>query len=333
MLIFIFRRFLQLLLVLWGGATLLFFLFFALPTNPAELLAGGANKAPNPQVVANIKAKYGLDKPLIVQYETYLDNAIHLDLGTSYKDKTPVSEIIAKRLPGSLRLATWAMAIEVVFGIGLGVLSARKRNSFSDTATTIFAVVASAIPVFLLAYLLKQITGVYAFQHHWPSWARWPTLGIGPNEWRFGIIPTGAQFKYLFQPAVVLASVSTAVVARLTRASMLEVNNADYVRTARAKGIKEGRVVRKHVLRNGMIPVVTFLGVDFGTLIGAAILTETVFNWPGLGSKVADAARAGDGPVVIGLSLVVILIYGITSMLVDISYAFLDPRIRLGAQG
>ena len=332
MLSFIFRRILQLLFILWGGATLLFILFFALPSDPAELMAGSAQKTPNPQVVENIRNRFNLDDPIPVQYINYLKKAVTLDLGTSYTDGREVTEIISERLPNSVRLASWAMFVEVIAGVGFGVIAARKRNSLSETGTTIFAVVASAIPVFLLAYLLKQITGVYAFQHHWPEWARLPTFGIGPNSWHLGFIPSAEQLEYLVQPTLVLASVSTAVVARLTRAAMLEVNNAEYVRTAHAKGISERKVVRKHILRNASIPIVTYLGIDFGTLIGAAILTESVFNWPGIGSKVADAARAGDGPVVIGLSLLVILIYGLTSLAVDVSYAALDPRIRMDAK-
>jgi peptide/nickel transport system permease protein len=211
------------------------------------------------------------------------------------------------------------------------VLSARKRNSVADAVTTTGAVLAGAVPVFVLGFLLIQITGVYAFQHNWPDWARFPTQGIGPNQWYLFVIPTAEQFQYLFQPALILASVSTAIITRLTRTTMLEAMNADHVRTARAKGLKEGQVLGKHTLRNALIPVVTFIGIDFGTLVGAAVLTETVFNWPGLGSKIATSAANEDLPVVLGLSVVVILVYGVANLLVDISYGFLDPRIRVGA--
>jgi len=326
---YLLRRLLQLLLIVWGGVTILFLLFFTLPSNPAELLAGGSNRAPDPEVVKAIEEKYGLDDPIYVQYGKYLWSIAQFDFGESYKTKESVNDTIRERLPNSLRLAFWAVAIETVIGISFGVLSARRRNSFIDSFTTTTAVIAGAIPVFVLAFLLKQITGVYAFQHDWPSWAQLPTQGIGPNTWWAVVMPTAEQFQYLVQPAFILASVSTAIIARLTRTTMLEAMNADHVRTARAKGLRERQILGRHTLRNALIPVVTFIGIDFGTLVGAAILTETVFNWPGLGSKIAQSAATGDLPVVLGLSVVVILIYGIASLMVDLSYGYLDPRIRV----
>ena len=223
------------------------------------------------------------------------------------------------------------MLIEASIGIGSGVLSARRRGSIADTITTFAAVIAGAIPVFVLGYLITLVTGVYAFEHHWPEWARFPAISnnYDPSQWYLFIIPNGTQFELLIQPAIVLASVSTAIVARLTRTTMLEAQTADHVRTARAKGLSDKVVSRKHVLRNALIPVVTFIGIDFGTIIGFAILTETVFQWPGLGSKVATAAGQSDLPVVLALSMVVMLIYGLANLAVDISYAKLDPRIRL----
>lgn len=324
---FLLRRFGQLAFVVIGGYTTLFVLFFALPTDPAEYLAGSSGKAPNPQVVENVRKKYGFDKPLPVQFVDRLKETVTLS-GASYKTGEPVRDIVSERLPNSLRLATAAITIEVIFGVGFGVLSATRRNSFSDWFTTTTAVVASAIPVFVLGFLLQQVTGVFANQHGWPEWARFPTGGLGPDSWFLGIFPTWSQLEYLIQPALILASVSTAIVARLTRSSMLESAGADYVRTARAKGLSEPQITRRHVLRNALIPVVTFLGIDFGTMVGMAILTETVFRWPGLGSKIANAAAQRDLPVVLTLSTIVIVIYAFANMLVDISYAFLDPRTR-----
>jgi ABC-type dipeptide/oligopeptide/nickel transport system permease component len=326
---FILRRMLQLLFVLWGGATLLFFMFFTLPSDPAEIMAGGNNRVPDPQVVENIREKYGLDEPIVVQYVHYMGRVIHGDLGTSYRTGESVSDIVKERAPISLRLAFWAITIEVIVGISSGMLSARRRNSVADSVTTTVAVVASAIPVFVLGYLMKQVTGVYAFQHNWPEWARFPTREFGPNEWYLGIIPTPEQFQSLIQPAIVLASVSTAILARITRTSMLETMRYDHVRTARAKGLREKSVQRRHVLRNAMLPVITVIGLDFGTAVGAAVLTETVFNITGQGSKIVQAAQTQDLPIVLGLSLVVMGIYGLANLLVDLSYAFLDPRIRL----
>jgi ABC-type dipeptide/oligopeptide/nickel transport system permease component len=328
---FILRRTLQLLLVLWGGATILFFLFYILPSNPAELIASGnGTRAPNEQVVENLEKRLGIDKPIFQQYTTYMGNLLQGDLGESYRTREPVIDIAKRRAPASFRLAFWAIIIEAFVGIGAGMLSARKRNSVGDYATTIAAVVMSAIPVFVLAYLIKQVTGVYAFQNDWPSWAAFPTLGYGPNEWAFGVIPINGTWEYLIQPAIVLASVSTAIIARITRTSMLETMRMDHVRTARAKGLGEKQVMRRHVLRNAMVPVITILGIDFGTMVGVAVLTETVFNLPGLGSQIVRSAVDYDLPVVLGLTLIVTFIYGMASLLVDISYAYLNPRVRLG---
>ncbi|HKY14041.1 MAG TPA: ABC transporter permease [Microthrixaceae bacterium] len=324
---FLIRRFGQLMFTLLAGYTLLFLLFFALPGDPARKLAGGEGRAAPPAVVENIRVKYGLDKPIYEQYLVRLKETVTLS-GRSFKTQESVRDMVAERLPNSLRLATWAIIIESCVGISLGVLSARRRGSVSDAATTIGAALAGAIPVFILAFLIRQVTGVYAFKHDWPEILRFPPLGIGPDEWYLGIIPSLAQLEYLIQPAIVLASVSTAIVARLTRTTMLEAGSSDHVRTARAKGLNSRTVVTRHTLRNALIPVVTFIGIDFGTLVGFAVLTETVFNWPGIGSKVAQAAAASDFPVMLSLSMVVMLVYGLANLAVDLSYAKLDPRIR-----
>ncbi len=301
---FIIRRLASLLFVLWGAVTLLFFLFFLLPSDPAELIAGGNNKNPDPQVVENIREKYGFNEPIIVQYGKYLGRLVTFDFGTSYRDGKSVNDVIKEKAPASLRLAFWAIAIETVVGVGAGVLAAVRKYSVADTVTTLLAAILSAIPVFVLAYFMQQVTGVMAHKYGWPSWASFPVQGIGPNEWFFGVIPASLeQAKYLVQPAIVLASVSTVIVARLARTTMLEVGKLDFIRTARSKGLSERDITRKHALRNAMIPVVTYIGIDFGTLVGAAILTETVFNWPGLGSQIARAADGRDLPVLLGLTL------------------------------
>jgi ABC-type dipeptide/oligopeptide/nickel transport system permease component len=328
---FVIRRLASLLFVLWGAVTLLFFLFFLLPSDPAELIAGGEGRNPDPQVVENVRQKYGFDEPIIVQYGKYLGRLVTFDFGESYRDGESVNDIIKDRAPASLRLAFWAIAIETVIGISAGVLAAVRKYSIADTLTTLLAAILSAIPVFVLAYFMQQITGVMANKYGWPEWASFPVQGIGPDEWFFGVIPASLeQLEYLVQPAIVLASVSTVIVARLARTTMLEVGKMDFIRTARSKGLSERDIIRKHSLRNAMIPVVTYIGIDFGTLVGAAVLTETVFNWPGLGSKIAQASYGRDLPVMVGLTFIVVLIYGIVNMLVDISYAWFDPRVRLG---
>ncbi|MCU1499779.1 MAG: transporter permease [Acidimicrobiales bacterium] len=329
---FLLRRSFQLLLVLWGGATILFILFFVISGNPAERMAsGGGARNPDPVVVRNLEVRYGLDKPKQVQYRDYFTGVLRGDFKESFRTREPVLDIAKKRAPTSFRLAFWAVILEASIGIGGGMLSARKRNSIGDYATTIAAVVASAIPVFVLAYLIKQVTGVYAFQHEWPEWARFPTRGYGNDSWFLGVIPKdGTTAKALVQPAFVLASVGTAVLARITRTSMLETMRLDHVRTARAKGLGEKQVMRRHVLRNAMIPVITILGIDFGTLVGAAVLTETVFNLGGLGSQIVLAAKDKDMYVVLGLTLIVTAVYGLASLAVDLSYAYFNPRVRLG---
>lgn len=328
---FIVRRLLQLLLVLWGGATLLFFLFFVISGNPAERMAsGGGARNPDPQVVANLEAKYGLDEPIPVQYWNYMTSLARGDLKQSFYGDRDVSEIAKERAPNSFRLAFWAVMIEAVAGIGGGMLSARRRNSFGDYFTTITAVVLSAIPVFVLGYMLKQVFGVVAYKNDWPAWARFPTRGLGDDDWMFWVIPTSGTWKSLVLPAIVLASVSTALLARITRTSMLETMRLDHVRTARSKGLSENQVQRKHVLRNALVPVVTVLGVDFGTMVGVAVLTETVFNINGLGSTIVQAASSRDIYLAVGLVMIVTLVYGLCSLAVDISYAYLNPRVRLG---
>jgi ABC-type dipeptide/oligopeptide/nickel transport system permease component len=230
----------------------------------------------------------------------------------------------------SLQLAIWAIIIEIVVGISVGLLSAIRRYSLSDKLTTIVTAVASAVPVFVLGFVMQWLFAVKPNQWNWPEWARLRTSGIGPDSWTLFFIPTGEQWRYLILPAIALASVTTALLARMTRGSMLEVLRADYMRTARAKGLRERDVVLKHGLRNAMLPVVTLIGLDFGTAIGAAVLTETTFTWPGLGSQIAQSVGDRDLPVLLGLTLVVVLAYAFVNIVVDVSYAWFDPRIRLG---
>jgi ABC-type dipeptide/oligopeptide/nickel transport system permease component len=230
--------------------------------------------------------------------------------------------------PNSLRLAFWAVILEIIIGLSVGIVSAVKRYSFLDTLTTLLTTVAMAIPVFVTGYLLIYVFGIRAFQEGWPEWLRFRTGGT-PAEWKFLVFPGDEEsFRRLVLPAVALAFVQIAVIARMMRATMLETINTDYVRTARAKGLTERKVVFKHGLRNALIPVVTLIGLDFGTMIGAAVLTETVFSYNGLGSAIVRAAELRDAPVVLGLTLVVVLAYLFVNLLVDLSYGLLDPRIR-----
>jgi ABC-type dipeptide/oligopeptide/nickel transport system permease component len=324
------RRVALLVPTVFLALSFLFFLFFLLPGDPATLLAGGGTRTVDEGVVERINERYGLDDPILVQFKDYWTRTVQWDLGDSFLNNRSVNEILGERAVASVRLGIWAILIEVVVGISVGLLSAIRRYSFRDRVTTILTAAAAAIPVFVLGFVLQQLFAVIPFKQDWPEWARLKVQGIGPDTWTLFFIPTGEQWRYLVLPALTLASVSTALATRMMRGSMLEVLRADYMRTARAKGLRERSVVLRHGLRNALIPVVTLIGIDFGTVIGASILTETVFNWPGLGSQIANAVGARDAPVVLGLSLVVVIAYSIINLLVDISYAWFDPRIRLG---
>jgi ABC-type dipeptide/oligopeptide/nickel transport system permease component len=306
----------------------LLFLAFMVRGNPVDTLIG--ERASSATVRAQIVQKYGLDQPVLVRYGRYMRSLSHGDLGHSYKQGRSVNDILKQTAPNSVRLAIWAILIEIVIGLAAGIISAVKQYSFLDTLVTVSTTMLVAVPVFVLGYLFQYALGVYAFQHGFPAWARFPTSGIGPNKWYLLIIPSAQQWKYLLLPAVTLASVSTAVVARMTRTTMLEVLKADYMRTAVAKGLAPRAIVLRHALKNAMIPVVTLIGLDLASLIGSAVLTESVFNWPGMGGTVARAASSLDAPVVLGLTLVLVVAYVVVNLLVDLSYAFFDPRIRYG---
>jgi ABC-type dipeptide/oligopeptide/nickel transport system permease component len=327
---FIIRRVLLLGLTIFVALSFLFFLFFSLPGDPANLIAGGANKTPDPGVVERARERYDLDKPLATQFVRYWNRTLHWDLGESFKSNRSVNEILGEHATNSLRLGIWAILLEVVVGIGVGLIAALRRYSLSDRITTIVTAGMSALPVFVLGFFLQYAFAVYPNKHGWPAWTKLRVLGMGPNSWTFFFIPTGEEWRYLILPAITLASVTTALVARMMRGSMLEVLRADYMRTARAKGLGERDVIVKHGLRNALIPVVTLIGIDVGTVIGVAVLTETVFSWPGLGSEIANSVTERDLPVMLGLTLVVVLVYAVMSLIVDISYAYFDPRIRLG---
>ena len=330
MISYLVRRIALLVPTVFLALSFLFFLFFLLPGDPAKLLAGGGTRTVDEGVVERINERYGLDDPILVQFKDYWTRTVQWDLGESFLNGRSVNNILGERAVASLRLGIWAILIEIVVGVGVGLISAIRRYSMSDKVTTLVTAAAAAVPVFVLGFVLQQLFAVQPFKQDWPEWARLKVQGIGPDSWALFFIPTGEQWRYLVLPAVTLACVSTALATRMMRGSMLEVMRADYMRTARAKGLRERSVVLRHGLRNALIPVVTLIGIDFGTVIGAAILTETVFNWPGLGSQIANAVGARDAPVVLGLSLVVVLAYTVINLLVDISYAWFDPRIRLG---
>jgi ABC-type dipeptide/oligopeptide/nickel transport system permease component len=324
------RRILLVIPTVFFALSFLFLLFFTLPGDPAQLIAGGANRTVDQGVLERVEERYGLNDPLPEQFVHYWERTIHWDLGDSFLNRRSVNEIVGDKAINSVRLGIWAIIIEVIVGISVGLVAAIRRYSFTDRATTVITAGASAIPVFVLGFVLQYGFAVLPNKWNWPEWAHLRTSTIGPDSWTLFFIPTGEQWRYLILPAVTLASVSTALAARMMRGSMLEVLRGDYMRTARAKGLRERDVVVRHGLRNAMLPVITLIGIDFGTTIGAAVLTETAFSWPGLGSEIANSVVRRDLPVMLGLTLVVVIAYSLINILVDISYAWFDPRIRLG---
>lgn len=286
---------------------LFFLLYILIPGDPARMMLG---QHPNPQILASVRHQLGLDRPIYIQYLIYLKRLLSGNLGTSYRYKVPVSSMIADYLPATFKLALAAVFIESILGITAGIISSLKRYSYIDVLITISTTILVCIPVFWLGMILQLWFGV--------KWRLLPVAGYGNGD-----IP------HLILPAFTLAAVSTAAVARLVRSSMLEVADMDFIRTARAKGLPNWKIVLKHQLRNALIPTVTFIGMDLGALMAGAIVTEIVFSWPGIGRMMYNAILARDNPVVISGILIMVVIFIVANLLVDISYTVLDPRVRL----
>lgn len=309
---YILKRLVQFIPVFFGVTLLLFFITTILPGDPVALRAG-EKKLP-PAVYAEMRHQYGLDKPWYVQYVTYLGKLSKGDLGTSISSGRKVADIFKETYPYTLRLALAAITLEILVGIGAGLISAIKQYSFWDTFVTLTTSILVALPVFWLGIMLQYLFGIQL--HILPI--------SGPSSARF------SDFAHLILPAVTLASVSTAYAARIMRSQLLEVQGQDYVRTARAKGLSPAKVLWNHEMKNALIPVVTFIGLDFGAMLSGAILTETIFNWPGVGFTIYRAIGSRDFPVVFGGVTLVLFAVLLVNLLVDVSYAFLDPRIRYG---
>ena len=321
MLMYIGRRILQMVPVFIGVTILLFILRAPgiLPGDPIKMITG--EKAISQELYNQIVEKYGLNKPIYVQYGRYLADLVRGDLGESYQKGRPVTEILFQKFPNTLKLALAAIIIEMIFGIAAGVISAVKQYSFWDMLVTLSTSVLVSVPVFWLGMLLQVIFGIKFKQWGLPYL---PISGMKSPEF-----PTSI---HIILPAVTLASVSTAYAARIMRSQLLEVMGQDYIRTAAAKGLSSRRVITGHAMKNALIPVVTFLGLDLGAMVGGTILTETVFNWPGIGMEMYLAIGQRDWPIVMGGVIIIVLMVMVINLLVDISYAFLDPRIRYGRQ-
>jgi oligopeptide transport system permease protein len=302
---YVLRRLLLTVPVLLGASLLIFSMVYALPGDPIRALAG--DRPLSEAVQAQLRAEYNLDDPLLIQYAKYLGGLVQGDFGTDFSGR-PVLDTIVDRLPVTARLALVAVAFEILIGILAGVLAGLRRGSFFDNLVLVSTTVVVSIPVFVLGFLAQYVFGVRL------GW--FPIAGIS-DGW----------YSYVL-PGFVLAALSLAYVARLTRTSLAENLQSDYVRTARAKGLSEVSVVGKHTLRNSLIPVVTFIGADLGALMGGAIVTESVFNIPGLGRAVYDAVLRQEGAVVVGIVTLFVFFYIFFNLVVDVLYAALDPRVR-----
>ena len=306
MLRYIGRRLHQMIPVFFGATLLLYALVFLMPGDPVQALGGdrGLSEAAR----ARIEAEYNLDKPFIVQYLLYIQGIFMGDFGKTFSGQ-PVSSVMANAFPVTIKLGLMALAFEAVFGIIFGVIAGVRRGGIFDSTILVASLIVIAIPSFVIGFVLQYLLGV--------KWGVLPAT-VGRNE----------SFTALLMPAIVLGALSCAYVIRLTRQSVSENLRADYVRTARAKGLSEGTVMQRHVLRNSMIPVVTFLGADLGALMGGAIVTEGIFGINGIGGQIYQSIIKGEPATVVSITTVLVIIYIIANLLVDLLYAVLDPRIR-----
>jgi peptide/nickel transport system permease protein/oligopeptide transport system permease protein len=296
----------QFVLVFFGATALVFAMVFAIPGDPIRALAG--EKQMPDSLRQTLIQEYNLDEPLQVQYVLYMSRVLQGDLGRSFNDRE-VTDIIVERFPRTARLALYAFAIEIAIGLAAGIWAGIRKDKFIDSLVKVSTVTVISVPIFVLGFVAQLLIGV--------------RLGWLPVT--VGTVPS--FYNYLL-PSIVLASVSLAYVARLTRTSLVENLRADYVRTAKAKGLTQSRVIGVHTFRNSLIPVVTYLGIDLGALMGGAIVTETIFNIPGIGRAVYEATLAQEGAVVVGIVTVLVVIYAISNLVVDVLYGVLDPRIR-----
>ncbi|CAN5222026.1 ABC transporter permease [soil metagenome] len=306
MLWYIGRRVLQMIPVILGASLLVYGMVFLRPGDPITALFG--DKPVNPAVVDQIRAQYNLDKPFLVQWLLFLKGALTFDFGINLAGRE-VTRVIADAFPVTLKLGAMALVFEGVLGIAAGTWAGLRKGKLFDSSMLVISLIVIAIPIFVLGFVLQFLVGV-----------RW---GLAPAT-----VGQDASFTRLLLPAIVLGSVSFAYVLRLTRTSVSENLTADHVRTARAKGLSETKVVSRHVLRNSLIPVVTFLGADFGALLAGAIVTESIFNVQGIGNTLYNAIIRGDGPTIVAIVTLMVFIYVLANLVIDILYAVLDPRIR-----
>lgn len=320
-------------LVLLGVSVLTFFIAHVVPADPVLVALG--EHAREEQIQAYRRA-YGLDRPVTVQFAIYLRRLLQGDLGVSIRTRRPVAEDLREFLPATIELGGAAWLVALLLGIPAGILSAVYRNRIFDHVSRIVALVGASMPVFWLGLLLL---GTFYYRLRWLPGPGRLDVAVEPPPMRTGLLLFDASLagdagalvnavRHLVLPALTLGLFSTAVIARMTRSAMLEVLIQDYVRTARAKGMPELRVVLAHGLKNAMIPTLTIVGISFGSLLSGAVLTETIFAWPGLGRYATASAISLDFPAVMGVTLVTAFIYTLANLVVDLLYARIDPRIR-----
>jgi peptide/nickel transport system permease protein len=336
MLRFTVRRLLLLIPILFGLSILVFVWIRALPGSPAESLLGERADA---QSIAQIRRQLGLDQPIYVQYWRYVETVASGDLGTSIKSRRPVTTEIKERFPATFELSAAAGIFAIIFGIPLGFFAAKRYGGWFDNSSLVLSLIGVSIPIFFLGIILKWI---FSVKLGWlPSIGRQDVLIDAKHPTNFYVldgIVTGNwaaawdAVKHLILPAIALGSIPLALIARITRASVLDVQNEDYVRTARAKGLPGHTVDSRHVFRNAMLPISTVIGLQVGLLLSGAILTETVFAIPGLGSWLRDSITNRDYPVLQGGVLFVAIIVVLVNLIVDLSYGLLNPRIRLAGR-
>jgi peptide/nickel transport system permease protein len=333
MLRYVIRRLLLLIPILFGVSILIFFWVRLLPGGPAESLLG---ERATPELVAAYRERYGLDEPIYKQYIKYVEATVQGDFGVSVASHRQVTDEIKLRFPATIELAIGAMLFATLIGVPVGFLAAKRYGSVFDHASLFVSLIGISIPIFFLAIILKY---VFSVRLGWlPSVGRESvTLQTEhpTNFYIFDAIITRDWsalwdcIKHLILPAIALGSIPLAIVARITRAATLDVQSEDYVRTARAKGLPPRVVDSRHVFRNALLPISTIIGLQVGLLLSGAVLTETVFAWPGMGSWLRDAIFNRDYPVLQGGILFLALVFVLVNLVVDISYAFINPRIRL----
>lgn len=301
---YIFRRVLLLFPVMLGVSFVVFTIMFFTPGDPASILLG--ERAPEEEVQA-LREQMGLDDPFFVQYGRFLFNALQGDLGRSLTTRRPAAIELFARFPATLQLAAAGVFIAVLIGVPIGIISATRQYSLFDGASMVIALLGVSMPNFWQGIMMVLLFAIYL------NW--FPSSGYG-------------TLAHLIMPSLTIGTSSAATITRMTRSSMLEVIRQDYIRTARAKGLSERVVITRHALKNALIPIVTVVGLQFGFLLGGAVLTETIFSWPGVGRLMVDAIRQRDYPVVQGGVLLLALTFSVVNLLVDVFYAYIDPRIK-----